>query len=157
VEPSPLGRGILHVDAYDNVGEDRYEFMDRVGSEFAARTGRPFRQINNLIPAGDERALQSTLDLYARADLILTGRLHGCIIGSAMGRRVLAVSGDHKIEAFMRAAGLADWVLGLEDVGQLADRLDSLETQARPLEFLEAARAANRAVAADVTAAMPPH
>ena len=87
VEPRPPGRGLLHVDAFDNVGEEVYELMERVGAEFAARTDRSFRSINNMIPAGSEAVLKASLGLYSAADLILTGRLHGCIIGLAVGGR----------------------------------------------------------------------
>jgi hypothetical protein len=151
VREAPPGCGVLHVDAFDNVGEEVYELMNAVGAEFAAGTGRPFRAINNLIPAGDERALAATLDLYARADLVLTGRLHGCIVGLAMGRKVLAVSGDHKVEAFMEAADLGDWVLGLSGIGRLSDRLAALPKQSPPARFLEEARRGNRRVAESVT------
>jgi hypothetical protein len=146
----PPGRGLLHVDAYDNVGEEVYEAMNRVGSAFAARTGRPFRAINNLIPAGDERALRGVLDLYAGADLILTGRLHGCIVGLAMGRKVLAVSGDRKVESFMSAAGLGGWVLGLDEVKRLGDRLDALAGQESPTTFLDDSRRQNGRVGQEV-------
>jgi Polysaccharide pyruvyl transferase len=152
VEPRPPGRGLLHVDAFDNVGEEVYELMERVGAEFAARTDRSFRSINNLIPAGNEAALRATLDLYAGADLILTGRLHGCIIGLMMGRKVLVVSGDHKVESFMVAAGLGDWVLQVDEVSSLPDRLADLTRQPPPTAFLHRARRDNWSVADEVSA-----
>jgi hypothetical protein len=151
VEPRPPGRGLLHADAFDNVGEEVYELMERVGAAFAARTDRSFHSINNLIPAGDESALRATLDLYAGADLILTGRLHGCIIGLAMGRKVLAVSGDHKVESFMVAAGLGDWVLGLGEVSSIPSRLADLPGQSPPTAFLHRARQDNGSVADQVS------
>ena len=40
---------------------------------------------------------------------------------SATGRRVLVVSADRKVESFMAAAGLSEWVLDLDEVGHLAD------------------------------------
>ncbi len=146
VNARPPGQGFLHVDAYDNVGEEVYELMNRVGEEFAAATGRPFRTINNLIPAGDEHALNDVLDLYSGADLILTGRLHGCIVGLAMGRKVLAVSGDHKVESFMTAAGLGEWVLGLDETARLRGRLVALSSQPTPTRFLDTARRDNELV-----------
>jgi polysaccharide pyruvyl transferase WcaK-like protein len=152
VAPHPPGRGLLHVDAFDNVGEGIYELMDRVGSEFASGTGRPFRSINNLIPAGNEAALTATLDRYVEADLILTGRLHGCIMGLAAGRQVLAVSGDHKVESFMAAAGLGDWVLGLDEVATLPIRLAALSQQTPPVAFLDRTRRDNASIAEEVMA-----
>jgi polysaccharide pyruvyl transferase WcaK-like protein len=154
VEPVALGRGVLHVDAFDNVGETVYAEMNRVGADFATHTERPFRAINNLIRGGDERELANTLAHYAAADVILAGRLHACIIGLGMGRKVLAVSGDHKLESFMGAAGLSDWVLGLDDIGALPNRLAQLAEQGAPQSFLTRARQDNRRVAAQLRAFM---
>jgi polysaccharide pyruvyl transferase WcaK-like protein len=156
VEARPPGRGVLHVDAYDNVGEELYELMNRVGTEFATRTDRPFRTINNLIPAGNETALQRVLDLYASADLILTGRLHGCIIGLAMGRKVLAVSGDRKVESFMAAVGLQEWVLGLDEARRLPERLAELPGQPDAALAISRARRENEQVGEWIRGIVPP-
>jgi polysaccharide pyruvyl transferase WcaK-like protein len=150
VDSRSPGRGLLHVDSFDNVGEEIYELMNRVGKAFAAHTDRPFRTMNNLIPGDSEPALNKALDRYAGADLIVSSRLHGCVIGLAMGRKVLAVSGDHKVEAFLTAAGLGDWVLDLDQLDSLADRLAALPAQSTPVRFLDHARRANRAVAEQI-------
>ena len=141
---------LLHVDHFSVVGGEVYEFMCRTAEKFAEETGRSYRQTNNLLPAGNAGALARTLDLYASADLVLTSRLHGCILALAMGRRVLAVSGDHKVESFMRAAGLGEWVCDLADIASLPERLGALPAQPVPRDFVEAARRANVTVAAQV-------
>jgi hypothetical protein len=107
-----------------------------------------------LIRAGSEQELAKNLGHYAEADLILTGRLHGCIIGLAMGRKVLAVSGDHKLESFMQAAGLSEWVLGLDDMRSLEERLRRLPQQPTPAQFLDSARRDNLALAGRVRNAL---
>ncbi len=48
----------LNVDHYDNVGADIYERILSAAEEFADRTGRSYRQTNNLIPSGRVTALQ---------------------------------------------------------------------------------------------------
>jgi hypothetical protein len=141
---------LLHVDHYDSVGPENYERMVVIAREFAVRTQRSYRQTNNLIPAGHNGALQKTLALYASADLVLTSRLHGCIIALAMGRRVLAVSGDRKVESFMHAAGLQDWVCDLGAIDSLPDRLAELGSQRVPVEFIERARRQNESIARQV-------
>jgi hypothetical protein len=144
----PLGLGVLHVDAGDNVGAANYELMEVTGKHFAARTGRPFQSINNEIQRGNEKALAQTLEKYAGADLIVTGRLHGCIIGLAMGRKVLVVSGDRKIESFMKAADLQDWVIDVNEAReQLPNRLERLPRQPSVAGFVARERAANLEVA----------
>jgi polysaccharide pyruvyl transferase WcaK-like protein len=154
IERREPGNGLLHVDAYDNVGAEVYADMNNIGHEFAAQTGRSFRSINNLIESGSENALADALDSYASADLVLSGRLHGCIIGLAMGRKVLAVSGDHKVESFMSAAGLGQWVLDLNQMGQLVERLEALHMQTMPAAFFEEMRKRNREIAESVVAGL---
>lgn len=155
VAPAAPGAGLLHVDAFDNVGEANYEAMEAFGKVFAGATGRSFQSINNLIPAGSEKSLNAVLAHYRSADLILAGRLHGCIIGLAMGRKVLAVSGDHKVESFMQAAGLGEWVLDLCDVGSVPQRLRDLASQPNPTEFITRTRAQHQQIAAQLRSWLP--
>jgi hypothetical protein len=151
--PSEPGWGLLYSDNYTTAGPDVSEALTDFGREFACQTGRPYRQTNNRFHSDSQRKLAETLALYASADLILSSRLHGCIIGLAMGRKVLAVSGDYKVEGFMEAAGLGDWVCDIRDVESVPERLRALAEQQHPAEFLARARQANREVAAEVRAA----
>jgi polysaccharide pyruvyl transferase WcaK-like protein len=153
-ESPPITRRLLHVDHLNAVGQENYETMVRMAKAFAEETGRSYGQANNRIAPDDRRALRQTLDLYRSADLVLTSRLHGCIIALAMGRKVLAVSGDRKIESFMNAAGLADWVLDLDEIAALPECLHALSQQAAPVQFVERARDANRVVAQQVRCLM---
>ncbi len=148
--PTGQGHGLLHVDNYSTAGADVYEAMDAAGREFAERTGRPCRGTNNRISGGDVGALTNTLLLYERSDLVLSSALHGCIIAVAMGRPVLAVSGDRKIESFMEAVGLRDWVCDITETASIPARLETLGRQPSVLAFREAAVAANAEVARHV-------
>jgi hypothetical protein len=140
------------VDHYNNVGVEIYERMVEIAEEFAERTGRTCRQTNNLLSTGHKGQLQKILDLYISSDLVLTSRLHGCIIALALGRRVLAVSGDHKVESFMHAAGLGEWVCDLDDVDSLPARLEKLPGQKLPVEFIVEGRRQNKLVAEKIIA-----
>jgi polysaccharide pyruvyl transferase WcaK-like protein len=143
---------VLHVDHYDNVGAKIFEQMETVAQDFAKRTGRSYRKINNLISAGHNGQFRDVLEAYVSADVILSSRLHGCIIALAMGRRVLVVSGDNKVEGFMHAAGLADWVIDLDQIESLPAKLEKLPEQELPVEFIEAGRQQNRAIAKKIIA-----
>jgi len=146
------GWGVLHVDNYTTVGTDAFDWMDREGRRFAAATGRPYRRTNNRLEPVDEAALQQVLDLYRGSDLVLSSALHDCIIALAMGRPVLAVSGDWKIEGFMEAVGLGEWVIDASDVQRVAELLPDLPRQAIPWQRMAAAVEDNRAVAAGILA-----
>lgn len=146
------GHGLLHVDNYSTVGADIYEAMEEHGRAFALATDRPWRKTNNRITAGSRDALLETLALYSACDIVLSSALHGCIIAVAMGRKVLAVSGDRKIEGFMDAAGLGDWVLGQDDVDKVPELLARLPNQPDRSEFVRRARGENERVALQVQA-----
>jgi polysaccharide pyruvyl transferase WcaK-like protein len=142
-EPAPA---ILHVDNYVVAGAEVFEAMDAAARQFAAETGRRYQRTNNRINPPSEGELARTLALYS-ADVILSSALHGCIVGVVLGRKVLAVSGDRKIEAFMQAAGLLDWVLDIGQADQVLERLRRIETQQLASRFVEDARRRNAAIA----------
>ncbi len=141
---------VLHVDHYNSVGPENFERMCAAGDDFAAKSGRLSRRTNNLIEPGNAAQLDRVLGLYRAAGVVLSSRLHGCILAVATGRPVLAVSGDRKVESFMRAAGLGDWVLDLDEIESVPERLAGIHLQRRPVAFVDEARRRNRAVAACV-------
>jgi hypothetical protein len=141
------GSGVLHAASYEEDHPEVYQAMRGAAQEFAGRTGRVFRETNNRIQDGSRRALDELIRLYARSDVVLSARLHGCILALALGSKLLAVSCDHKIESFMRAAGLEDWVKDYSALDQLPDRLEALTFQPSAPGFIENAVAANRGVA----------
>lgn len=137
---------VLHVDHYDVIGPDAFARVEQVVEDFAARTGRVRARTNNVIPPGDEAALQGVLARYGASDVVVSSRLHGCILGLASGCRVVAVAGDRKVESFMAAAGLGEWVCGPDAREELAALLDDVPRQSAPVEFLDRARDANRRI-----------
>lgn len=147
IDAAQRGWGMLHVDNYTTAGAAAFETMDAECRRFAARTARPYRRTNNRIEPGREIDLRQCLALYQQSDVVVSSALHGCVIAVAMGKSVLAVSGDWKIEGFMHAAGLGDWVLDAADLSQLRTRLEALPLQAPVPEFVQRARAENLAIA----------
>ena len=137
------GRGLLHVDNYDTVGSEVYDFMDALGRRMAAASNRPFRRTNNRIDAGDESQLQKCLQLYHDSDIVLSSGLHGCVIGAALGKKVVAVSGDLKIDYFMRSVALGDWVCERDDLGRVELLLATCEKQEATGDFVARLRQAN--------------
>jgi len=150
IPPLPPGFGLLHVDNYTTAGADVFDAMDASGREFARLTGRQYRRTNNRIPSGSQFALEDTLRKYAQSDVVLTSGLHGCVIALVMGRKVIAVSGDLKLESFMQAAGLSEWVLDIGDVDRLKEYWPELPSQCPSNEFIETTIENNRRIAAAV-------
>jgi hypothetical protein len=147
IGPVPARHGLLHVDHYDNVGPGIFEAMESMGQAFASATARAYRRTNNVIKAGNEAALQTTLALYAQSDVVLSSRLHGCILGLGHGCKVVAVSGDRKVESFMAAAGLSDWVIDPEQIADLPRLLEQAENQPGRAAFVQQVQQGNKAIA----------
>lgn len=148
VKPPPApGFGLLHVDNYSTAGAEIYDAMDRLCREYAERTGRVYRQANNRIEPGREKELDHMLLRYHKSDLVVSSALHGCIFAVGMGLKLAAVSGDRKIDSFMRAAGLSDWVLDIDEIDRLPALLEKLPSQAPARDFVEKTRLDNRRIA----------
>ena len=138
---------LLHVDAFDNVGEEVYERINEIGMEWAKEHGRSFVHINNLIKAGSNSELEKILEIYSSASLIVTGRLHGCILSTAINRPFVTVSGDKKIESFMDHAGLSDWLIDKNEVGKLRELINkAINTTFDTQTFAETIRSKNRKI-----------
>jgi hypothetical protein len=132
--------GVLHVDNYTTAGADVYDAMEEFAAKWAMQTCRPLLRTNNRIEPGSLENLNRTLDLYRKADVILSSALHGCIIGVALGRKVIAVSGDRKIESFMESAGLREWVCDLAEVERVPELFSRVAQQPSCESFLSGVR-----------------
>jgi len=152
--PSPpdTGLGVLCVAHRYLLGDSTDRYVRRVSRDLAAATDRPYDEIDNRIPPDDLGALADVVKRYEAADVIVSSRLHGCVIGLAMGRRVVAVSGDRKIDSFMSAAGLRDWVCEVDDERGLRDRMARVEEQPSAAAFVEASRRDNAGIGERVKA-----
>ncbi len=150
IEKEALRLGVLHVDNYTTAGAEVYDVMDTLAREFACNTHRAFSASNNRIAPGNKGEMNEILKRYAYSDIILSSALHGCIIGLAMGRKVLAVSGDRKIEAFMEALGLGEWVCDIANVDTILERLFELESQPAVGDAIAQAISENREVASQI-------
>lgn len=64
---------------------------------------------------------------YVKAEVVVTSRLHGAIIATTLGKKVVALSGDAKISDYMASVGLKDFVV--HDPAELADVVDRLDEQ----------------------------
>lgn len=140
------GWGVLHAANYSTAGADVYHFMRKVSGRFAAETGRSFRETNNQVRPDNRVEFRKVMGLYASSDIVVSSRLHGCIIGLAMGRKVLAVSGDRKVESFMQALGLSDWVCDIKGVEKIPKLLKDLHNQPPVAGYFARARGAHRRI-----------
>lgn len=123
------GSDVLHVVNYSTATPAAYEVMCDITKFYAENKGIVYRQTNNLISSGNEKELNDILSLYQKSSIVISSALHGCIISVAMGLKILAVSGDRKIEGFMESVGLQDWVLDVNETNLLPHLLDKISEQ----------------------------
>ena len=148
--PGTKGNGLVHVDSYDNVGESSFSKTVDLLQEYTAASGRRYFRLNNIIKSGNEASLELALGTYRKCEIVISSRLHGCVVGIAMNRKVIAISGDRKVESFMSRANLDDWVIDYKDVNQLPEYLAKLVKQGSHQSFCERVRSQNSHVAARV-------
>ena len=79
-------------------------------------------------------------DLLIEAGWVVPVVPHGVVLEE----HAVAVSGDRKIESFMQAAGLGEWVLDPREIASLPSRLRALPTQPSAHAFMESTRDRNR-------------
>lgn len=142
---------VLCVEHPDLLSEQDIRRVRTVARSYAEATGRKFEVTRNIIPAGHYGELHDILLAYDAADVVVTSRLHGCIIGLACGKKVVAVSNDKKIESFMYAAGLSDWVCNPKGV---SDKLLNIGDQPDVSGFIEECKQQNIAFAEEVHGAI---
>ena len=141
------GKDLLHVVNYTTAGAETYEAMCSAAEMFVKKTGRVYRETNNLVSRDSQNEMAQILSRYQKSDIVLSSALHGCIIGVAMGLKVLAVSGDRKIDAFMEAVNLKEWVLDTDEINLVPKHLQEMESQINPISILEDARRDSYSVA----------
>lgn len=123
------GENLIHVNNYSTCGAAAYEAMCKFAVEFLKDTNRIYYETNNRIKPNSEEEMFKVLSHYEKSEFVLSSALHGCIIGAAMGKKVLAVSGDYKIDAFMEEIGLEDWTLDVSEVELVPQKLQELKSQ----------------------------
>lgn len=145
-------KGILHVAHGSSVGVGVSDRISIAAKDFAEESGRKYMQTNNRISEGSEKEMEHILSMYRNADLMVSSRLHGCIIGVAMGIKVLAISGDRKVDAFMKAVHLQDYILDPSEVGSIPERLNNLNSQMSPISILQDIQNQNEIIAEQIKA-----
>lgn len=149
-EQEKHGNSILHAVNYTTVGVPAYETMCLASRTFAETTGLKYIETNNLVQKGNMSELDHVLEVYANSPIVISSALHGCIIGAAMGKKVIAVSGDRKIEGFMESVGLSDWVLDYTEAERLPQLLNQISLQKFPADSINMARKKNEKIAQSI-------
>ncbi len=132
-----LGKDILHAVNYTTVTPGAYEIMCDITKGYAQENDITYRETNNLVSKGGEAEMENILSIYRQSKIVVSSALHGCIIAVAMGLKVIAVSGDRKIDEFMKAVGLGEWVLNYNEAHLLNEKLQIVDKQFLDFNLLE--------------------
>jgi hypothetical protein len=141
-------RALLYVVHPDLVSAQNVQCVKSVLLAHALRHGLEYLETDHRTDQGESRQRDSVMSRYASASVVVSSRLHGCILGVAMGCRVIGLASDPKLTAFMHSVGLSDWLCDPGDVEAIAQKLEVLHEQRPPVDSLIAeALIGNRAVA----------
>ncbi len=99
-QPNTIGNNILlHSAHYDDIrlqGADIRKISDNL-KKIAKKLGLIYKEVNNI-----NSNYKSVLKDFYQARVVVSSRLHGCIISYCMGIPFISVCCDDKIDAFLR-------------------------------------------------------
>lgn len=93
---------LLHVIHPELLLEEVIEWRD-TANKLAKKSGLKYVEINHLAPRNElsrHLYLQALKYYYTHSKIVISSRLHGVILASALGVPLIPVSADHKIEAY---------------------------------------------------------
>jgi polysaccharide pyruvyl transferase WcaK-like protein len=92
---------LLYVSHESLVGKSNDLKIIEILKKYSEVNNLKYSQVNNI--ARDSSQVESTIDEYNKASLVVSTRLHGYIIATALGKKVLAISKDYKIDGFAKS------------------------------------------------------
>lgn len=125
---------------------DRTNNLVRAGSPLALRRYERLLRRRVRSPRLWHRAADRLLvESYGRAAVVVTSRLHGAIIAVALGKRVVALSKDPKIDDYLTSVGYQEWIC--EQARDLSCAVRSTDRQCARGDVLDEIDAGNANVA----------
>lgn len=126
---------LLHVMHPELAGANNEIWIKSMGI-MADSLGMRYCQIDNIVPVNSKKELTEMLELYERSKWIISSRLHGCILGATFNKKIIAISNDNKINAFMRDAGKSEWCFDISDFKEVQNKIYTLSKQASWLPYI---------------------
>jgi polysaccharide pyruvyl transferase WcaK-like protein len=99
----PIKNQLLYVSHAGLVGKNIDLKIIKLLKEYCKEKGLSYFQVSNI--ARNKDGVESIMRKYLSSKIIVTSRLHGYIIGRSLGKKVVAISKDHKIEGFASIIG----------------------------------------------------
>jgi len=96
-EQSPQER-LLYVNHRGLVGKEKSKQIRGFLQTYCSNNNLIYSEVNNIAKSPGE--IRDMMYEYMSSEIIVTTRLHGYIIGRTIGKRVVAISNDYKIEGF---------------------------------------------------------
>lgn len=123
------GKGyLLYVEHPKLVGDDKNDQIKAALQAYCEARAITLRVYDNTVVGDDYEAATA---IYGGAEVVVSTRLHGVILATALDKRVLAISNDFKIEGYLGKLGSHD-LIGLEAFSPeaLAAKLDQAPSPA---------------------------
>lgn len=94
---------LLYVSHKDLIGKNKDEEIRKHLQKFCIQNNMGYSEVDNIIR--ENNGINDIMDLYQNSEIVVSTRLHGYIIAKTLGKKVVAISNDHKIEGFANAIG----------------------------------------------------
>ncbi len=115
--------------------------FDAVDRKVAAAVRRRMHNAEHSHELIGEQHPATVMGIIGLADVVVAMRLHGLILGAAMGRPLLALSYDRKVSSFMAQLGADEWTLPVTNPAALLDKAAQLWPQRAAVAHQIAVRA----------------
>jgi len=94
---------LLYVSHESLVGKDNNLKIINILKEYCTKNKLEYTEVNNISKTQKETDI--IIEKYLNSKFIVTTRLHGYIIGTALRKNVVSISKDYKIDGFAKSIG----------------------------------------------------
>jgi len=92
---------LLYVSHKDLIGKNKDNEIKKFLKDYCLLNNFSYSEVDNIV-RGNMKA-SDLMKFYINSEIVVTTRLHGYIIARTLGKRVVAISNDNKIEGFAKS------------------------------------------------------
>ena len=99
--PVKTEKKILYVSHKDLIGKNKDNEIKKFLKDYCLLNNFSYSEVDNIVRGGMKAS--DLMKFYINSEIVVTTRLHGYIIARTLGKKVVAISNDNKIEGFVKS------------------------------------------------------
>jgi polysaccharide pyruvyl transferase WcaK-like protein len=135
-----IAKNVLFVLHHD-INTEEYRELRQVILALESDQDCTVSVIDNLLFKNQD--IEDVLKTYQNSDVVITSRLHGCIIAKALGKPIIAIAHDTKIDEYMNSVGLGEFVLNSNDSDKVFSMLSLIRMGVQKNQILSSETSSN--------------